>query len=102
MPAVDFISPMVYPSHYPKGYFNINEPNLHPYEVVNNAMKDVLRRMPNSQAKIRPWLQDFNLGAHYGRAELNAQVKALSDNGVFDWIFWNPSNRYDVSKYEVK
>ncbi len=102
MTAVDFISPMVYPSHYPKGYFNINEPNLHPYEVVNNSMKDVLRRMPNSQAKIRPWLQDFNLGVHYGRPELNAQIKALSDNGVHDWIFWNPSNRYDASKYGVQ
>lgn len=97
--AVDYISPMVYPSHYPKGTFGINEPDLHPYEVISHAMQDALKRLPGSQAKFRPWLQDFNLGHHYGPEQLALQIKALKENGIQDWLFWNPSNHYEVSKY---
>jgi hypothetical protein len=97
--SVDYISPMVYPSHYPKGSFGIAEPNLHPYEIVNRAMQDALKRIPGGQGKLRPWLQDFNLGHTYGPEELQLQIKALQDNGIHDWLFWNPSNRYDRNKY---
>ena len=99
--AVDYISPMVYPSHYPKGSFGFADPDLHPYEVLSHAMQDGIKRIQNSKAKLRPWLQDFALGHPYGHEQLAAQVKALEENGVHDWLFWNPSNKYvDLSKYD--
>jgi hypothetical protein len=97
--AVDIISPMTYPSHYPKGTFGIAQPNLQPYEVIDQAMKDGLKRLANHKVKIRPWLQDFNLGSSYGRKQVQDQIKALADNGIYDYLFWNPNNRYDSSKY---
>lgn len=97
--AVDYISPMVYPSHYPKGTFNLDNPDKHPYEVVSNAMKDAIRRIPDIHSKMRPWLQDFDLGNPYGRAELMAQIKALNELGISEWLLWNPRNRYDPPKY---
>jgi hypothetical protein len=97
--AVDIISPMTYPSHYPRGTFGIEKPDLHPYEVIDQAMKDGLKRLNNHKVKIRPWLQDFNLGSVYGRKQLQDQIKALADNGIYDYLFWNPNNRYDSSKY---
>ena len=30
----DYVSPMVYPSHYPSFFLNLQAPDLHPYEVV--------------------------------------------------------------------
>ena len=98
--AVDYISPMVYPSHYPKGSFGYAEPNRYPYEIINKAFQDGMKRIKGSKAKFRPWLQDFDMGAPpYRREQLEAQIKALKANGVHDWLFWNPSNRYTPSKY---
>src|SRR5680860_548754 len=59
---VDIVSPMIYPSHYEPGSYNIKNPNASPYEVITNAMADSGRRLNGSGAIVRPWLQDFSLG----------------------------------------
>lgn len=96
---VDYISPMVYPSHFYAGTYGIANPNSKPYETVLRSMQDAQKRIAGKRAKLRPWLQDFSLGYPYGRAELQAQLTALRDAGVTEWLFWNPSCRYDASKY---
>ena len=45
--SVDFISPMVYPSHYSTGSFGYADPNNHPYSVVTNALEYGLERGKN-------------------------------------------------------
>ena len=35
-------------------------------------------------------------GFRYGPAQAQAQMKAVYDVGLEDWIFWNPSSRYDA------
>ena len=44
--------------------------------------------------KIRPWLQDFDLGAKYNAERVKAQIKAVYDNGLSSWMLWDPSNKY--------
>ena len=100
--VVDVLSPMVYPSHYYKGTYGIANPDRAPYETIAQSMKDAQRKLEGIPVKLRPWLQDFNLGSEYGREELMAQIKALNDAGIKDWLFWNPSCRYDSSKYNSK
>ena len=98
--AVDYISPMVYPSHYPKGSFGFKEPNQYPYEIISKAVQDGIKRLNGNPAKIRPWLQDFDLGyPPYRSEQLSAQIKALEDNGIHDFLFWNPSNKYELDRY---
>ena len=58
---VDVICPMVYPSHYGYGEYNISKPDLYPYEIVYNSIKDAKKRLDNlspeiNLAKIRPYL----------------------------------------------
>lgn len=96
---VDIISPMVYPSHYARGSFGLTNPDLHPYETVYKGLTDARERLTGTQVLIRPWLQDFNLGNAYGREQIQAQIKAVHDAGLREWIFWNPSNHYDAGKY---
>lgn len=99
---VDVVSPMVYPSHYAPGSFGLGNPNLHPYETVLRAVSDARKRLEkagNTTTSLRPWLQDFNLGAHYGRNEVQKQIQAVRDAGATEWIFWNPSCRYQLDKY---
>ena len=100
---VDIVSPMVYPSHYAPGSFGLGNPNLHPYETVYRAIRDAHKRLEkagNTTTVLRPWLQDFNLGAHYGRQEIQKQIQAVRDAGASEWIFWNPSCRYQLDKYQ--
>lgn len=99
--SVDVICPMVYPSHYMPGNFGLSNPALHPYETVYRGVNDGRKRLEESELTtiMRPWLQDFNLGNTYGRAEIQAQIQAVLDAGIQEWIFWNPRCRYQSSKY---
>lgn len=93
--VVDFVSPMVYPSHYyNSGIYGFEVPEAHPYEVVKRALADALRRSEGRRARIRPWLQDFSLNIQYGPAEVEAQIKASYEQGINTWLLWNPGNRY--------
>ena len=52
--------------------------------------------------KVRPWLQDFNLGATYTKERIRAQMKATYDNGLDSWMLWDPANTYTASALEPK
>ena len=94
VPYIDYISPMVYPSHYPPTFEGYANPAAHPYAIVDIALKDAASAFINSRAKVRPWLQDFDMGADYNAAMIQAQIKASRDNGASGWLLWNPSNIY--------
>lgn len=53
LPYFDYIAPMVYPSHYPKGFLNLDNPNNDPYLVINHSMKEAARRTVASETKVR-------------------------------------------------
>lgn len=96
-PFIDYISPMVYPSHYSPGNYNFTNPNAHPYEVVDGSIKDVRRLVEATGCRIRPWLQAFTMGPPpYGRLEIQAQIKATTDNGINTWLLWNPRVYYKL------
>jgi len=94
---VDYICPMVYPSHYARGSYGIADPNASPYETVFQSLKHAVERLEKletNRAIIRPWLQDFSLGYRYGIKEVKAQIQATYDVGLEEWILWNPANLY--------
>ena len=101
---VDIICPMVYPSHYLRGDLNIPDPDRNPYQTVYRSLMDAKAKADTLKKPviIRPWLQDFSIRNHYGREQLLAQIKAVQDAGLQEWIFWNPTNRYDIRKYRLK
>lgn len=93
----DYVSPMVYPSHYSAGYNGLTKPALYPYEVVNSSMNSAIVKAYNASTtpmKIRPWLQDFNLGAVYTPAMVRAQIQATYDSGLDSWMLWNAGSVY--------
>ncbi len=59
-------------------------------------MKDAIRRLGEDKVSVlRPWLQDFDLGAPvYGAKELRDQIQACEDNGVEEWLLWSATNTY--------
>ncbi len=120
-PYFDYISPMVYPSHYPPHFLGMDDPNHYPYEVVKYSMDEAVKRFnatstkvalrgveplstttrpflypkePFPILKLRPWLQDFDYGGTYDVPEVQAQMKAVYDAGLTSWMLWAPSNIY--------
>ncbi len=99
---VDVISSMIYPSHW-TSYFGIEKPDLEPYNLVAEYAKvenTKLAELENPPVS-RPWIQDFTasyLGAGnylvYGPNEVKAQIDALYDNGINEFLLWNVGNTY--------
>jgi hypothetical protein len=119
----DYVCPMVYPSHYARQFLGFPNPAAHPYEVVDYSMKEALRRLvdfrtpkptapaaaksetqppaapaqPIRAARLRPWIQDFKLGARYDAPMVRAQIQAAEDalgEDFAGYLVWNPSNIY--------
>jgi len=106
--ATDHILPMVYPSHYlPTHLKGVPTPNKMPYETVFNSVGigmmrvDKLRSAGASKtARVIPWLQAFNApwvnrDYDYGPEQAAAQIKAVYDTGLEDWVFWHPGSKYE-------
>jgi len=107
LPYFDYVSPMVYPSHYPATWNGFSNPAEYPYEVVKISMAKGIEReqalnianglATSTPSKLRPWLQDFNLGAVYGEDKIRAQIQATYDVGLTSWMLWNAGNKYTPS-----
>jgi hypothetical protein len=101
----DYVCPMVYPSHYPPTFMGYANPAEHPYQVVHYSLDSAQDRLltfrasETTRAKIRPWLQDFSLGAVYDSGMVKAQIAATQDALHADYCgftLWNPSNVYSL------
>jgi len=104
IPYFDYISPMVYPSHYPKGYNNYSNPAAHPYEIIYFAMASSSQRMlaaGSTPSKLRPWLQDFDLGAAYTAEMIREEKQAVYDAGLDSWLIWDPANKYTTGALDA-
>jgi hypothetical protein len=97
--SVDVVLPMVYPSHYPPGSFQLPHPNAAPYDVIHIAISRARERdekMGITGDHVRPWLQAFSIGnPKYGPHELEEQKRGVYDAGYDGWVLWEPGSRYD-------
>lgn len=118
-PYFNYLCPMVYPSHYASGFLGYKNPANYPYEVVSYSVKSAEDRLSKLEqkcqdrlknatttptqssatacktAKLRPWLQVFDLGAVYTSNMINLEIKAVKDAGFGDgYYLWDPSNLY--------
>jgi hypothetical protein len=121
--SFDYISPMIYPSHYINGFIGFKNPASRPYEVVKYSMDGAKARqdaflqelvggeatgtpaeesksldvLTISLAKFRPWLQDFSMGAVYDATMVSNEIMATKDALGTDYngfMLWNPNNIY--------
>lgn len=92
--VVDYICPMMYPSHYPSGHLGLKNPAAFPGVVIQHGMEEGAPRFVGTRAEVRPWIQAFNMGAVYGEDKMRAQIDAVEKYTDAGWLLWNASNRY--------
>ena len=97
----DYISPMVYPSHYPAGFHGYKDVNSVPYEIVKISMDSAVARLKifhatvaSTTVEFRPWLQDNDYPVPYTPEMVRAQIKATYDAGLDSWLLWDAGNTY--------
>ena len=126
-PYFDFVCPMVYPSHYASGFLGYSNPAAYPYEIIKYSLENAKKRLevltttptplPNATttpsilptpkfakvAELRPWLQDFDLGATYDARMVRLEKQAITDLGLSSgWLLWDPKNVYTTAALDLE
>lgn len=100
---LDYICPMVYPSHYANGVYGIPVPDAQPYDTVKAAMQAAakqLEKIPEeNRATGRVWIQSFTASwveghISYGPKQIRDQIQGAHDAGFDEWILWNAAVKY--------
>ena len=101
-PIVDYVAPMVYPSHWGPGEYGVADPVRQPADIVTASLTDFQRRIAGSGAALTPWLQDFtDVGVPYGPVEVRAQIDAATTVGTRGFLLWNPGSTYHAEALPV-
>ena len=53
----DYIAPMVYPSHWGPGEYDVRNPNAQPFPIVHRSLKDFQKKVAGTTAEVMPWLK---------------------------------------------
>jgi hypothetical protein len=99
-PECEALSPMVYPSHFSKGFYGFEEPGNHP-ELVGVGTKGTIEQTQKSDkrplAQVRPWLQAmYYKSPEYGPNYLAQEIKSAEGSGGIGWLMWNPQQDWSV------
>ena len=97
-PEAEVIMPMVYPSHYDKGYNGWEHPGDHP-EIVGMGTKAAVAQLKaaNADTVVRAWLQAFSWRTSiFGTKYVVDQANSAEKNGGAGWAMWSPSCEYSA------
>jgi hypothetical protein len=106
VPAVDYLSPMLYPSGYQFGIPGYRNPVANPYEIVYLSLKKAQERTNLPSIRFRPWLQSFRDYAFdrrfFNGKEIREQISAADKFGSQGWMLWNPGNVYSSEALKIE
>ena len=98
---VDYVAPMVYPSHWGRGEYGVAHPEAQPYDITYASLADFQDVLAGTNTAVVPWLQDFTMRVDYGPDEVRAQIDAAADLGISDWLLWDPEVTYTTDGIPV-
>jgi hypothetical protein len=94
---LDYMSPMLYPSHFREDNYNVESPIRDPYTIVARVLADFQEQVADRGIPLVPWLQDFSFaGVTYDEPMVRAQIDAACASGVNNHLLWNARSDYTI------
>jgi hypothetical protein len=98
---LDYVAPMIYPSHWGPGEYGVANPLMQPGDMVRATLEIWLEATEGKRARVIPWLEDSNWPVRLGfpdRARyVREQIEGTYDLGIVEWMLWDSSVRYTDS-----
>lgn len=95
----DYISPMIYPSHFSPGELGCSVPANCAYKLIKQSGDFAAPLFEGARSKYRPWLQDFDwIKTDYtspGTTKVQEQIDACEETNCWGWQMWDPANVYE-------
>ena len=95
---LDVLSPMLYPSHFSKGFAGVANPADQPYMFMHKGLTLLNKKVEGTGVVIRPWMQamPWRVSAFTPRY-ITEQLRAGRDTKATGYMMWNAQNRYDTA-----
>jgi hypothetical protein len=97
---LDYVAPMIYPSHWGPGEYGVADPNRQPYDIISATLEVWKGQTDSTRARIVPWLEDTNYRAWDRAEQVREQIRAARDQGVDEFMMWDPNVDYTVDAYD--
>jgi hypothetical protein len=97
---LDYVAPMIYPSHWGPGEYGVEDPNRQPYDIITATLEVWKEQTEGTRAGIVPWLEDTNYRAWDRAEQVREQLRAARDQGVDGFMMWDPNVNYTVEAYD--
>jgi hypothetical protein len=97
---LDYVAPMIYPSHWGPGEYGVADPNQQPYDIITATLDVWKEQTDGTRADIVPWLEDTNYRAWDRAEQVREQLRAARDQGIDAFMMWDPNVDYTVDAYE--
>jgi hypothetical protein len=97
---LDYVAPMLYPSHWGPGEYDVADPNRQPYDIIFRSLEDFQTAVEGTDTRIVPWLEDTAYRAYDRPKHVREQIRAALDRDIDEWLMWDPVVGYTVDAYE--
>lgn len=99
---LDYVAPMIYPSHWGPGEYDVADPNRQPYDIIRATLEVWDEAVEDRRARVVPWLEDTPYRAWDRPHQVREQIRAARDHGIDEWLMWNPGSTFTPSAYEQR
>ncbi|MEX2503519.1 MAG: putative glycoside hydrolase [Egicoccus sp.] len=98
---LDYVSPMIYPSHWGPGEYGVADPNRQPYDIITATLEVWQETIEGTRARIVPWLEDTKYREWDRPHQVREQIRAARDRGVEEFLMWDPNVQYTLEAYDT-
>jgi hypothetical protein len=96
---LDYVAPMLYPSHWGVGEYGVSDPNRQPYDIITATLEVWQEATDGKRARIVPWFEDTPYRAWDRPFQIREQIRAANDAGIDEWLMWNPGSTFTPDAY---
>lgn len=95
---LDYAAPMIYPSHWGPGEYDVADPLNQPFDMVEATLEVWQEATDGKRARVLPWLEDSQYPVSLGfpdRARyVREQIRATYGADIHEWVLWDSSVQY--------